>query len=61
MAADCETVPASLPDSKAEIYGYVAIAGHNIGEAGGNPPSRNDRLHNADSFAFLAMGTSLEI
>ncbi|KAK3207700.1 hypothetical protein GRF29_96g78560 [Pseudopithomyces chartarum] len=48
-------IPASLPDSKAEIYGYVAIAGHNIGEVGGNPPSRNDRLHNADSFAFLAM------
>lgn len=57
MVANYELVPASLPDSKAEIYGYVAIAGHKIGEVGGSPPSRNDRQHNADSFAFLAMGT----
>lgn len=50
-------VPAKLPDGNVnEIYGYPAIAGHAIGATGGNPPSQNNRLHNADSFAFLASG-----
>jgi hypothetical protein len=60
MVTDRGIVPASLPDGKEEIYGYVAIAGHDIGKVKGNPPSRKDRLRNADSYAFLAMGTSLE-
>ncbi len=41
----------------ARRYGYERIAGRPVGQAGGgNPPSANNRQHNADSFALLACG-----
>lgn len=49
--------PAALPDGDiGELYGYKNIAGHAPGATGGNPPTANNRQHNADSFAFLASG-----
>ncbi|KAI8939365.1 hypothetical protein NX059_003150 [Plenodomus lindquistii] len=47
--------PAVLPDGNiGELYGYQNIAGHAPGATGGNPPTANNRQHNADSFAFVA-------
>jgi hypothetical protein len=49
--------PAALPDGNiGELYGYQNIVGHAPGATGGNPPTANNRQHNADSFAFLASG-----
>jgi hypothetical protein len=46
------------PGGKAELYGYKEITGNAVGSTGARGPSSLIRLHNADSYAYLACGMS---